>query len=294
MLNTNAIANLQMLMNIGDGRHAVLAELLQTEKAVAGIWHDHNNHVAQPSCAVNLEIGANPTQSTRLPQLVIKAPPTPSTLPENIIALLDQLALKENVPLITFAEDLAYHYNNLFMALIGHISIVMHPIKPSHPSYDRFRECEELILNTAMLIRLLIDVFRRSDDQEETLYPIDLSDREIHRRIFPQHPLRQSLSKMSDSASHAQQILIVVADHIARTLKRTLLDMRRIVNDAYKSLALKTTRIFNWEDMQVWAAEHHQAIELHLKRGIAIANDLLDYANAAEAARWPSCSAQRK
>nr|MDJ0801575.1 hypothetical protein [Desulfobacterales bacterium] len=33
MIDSNAISNLQMLMNISDGRHAVLAELLDTPTA---------------------------------------------------------------------------------------------------------------------------------------------------------------------------------------------------------------------------------------------------------------------
>jgi K+-sensing histidine kinase KdpD len=176
------------------------------------------------------------------------------------------MPVDEKIPLMTFAEGLAYHYNNLFMGLIGHISIVMHHTQPSHQAYEGLRQCEELILNTASLIRLLVDVFHRSDCRQATLYPIDLSDHEISRLIFADHSVTVPVEKISQTEPCVQQILKTIAGRIATRLTGTLHD-----------LEMQIRQVFVGNRLNAPYRHHIRRAMRYLKKGKRIAHNLLDF-----------------
>ncbi len=228
MIDSNAIANLQMLMNTGDGRQAVLAELLQADKlAQSSIGatkdissNESTRHAISQGDAATVAIQGPRDHCIKLLATSPAATKNHFRLTERIIQQLDRLPKEDKESLITFAEGLAYNYNNQFMAIVGYISIVMFRLHPEHPSYGQLRECEELIHNSALLIRLLVDVFNRSFHAPKTAYPIDLTDIEIGDRIFPNINKQSSSSTIADKELNLQKILKIVASAMAKRMHR--------------------------------------------------------------------------
>ena len=268
MIDANALANLQMLMNTGDGRHAVLTELLHSADPRIKPADSPQYHAGQGSVDLSApEIQGRHGKRIRLLQHARRAKASQSMLPEKILALLDALPSMEKAPLITFAEGLAYHYNNLFMGLIGHISIVMFHIKPAHPRYQQLRECEELILNTAMLIRLMVDVLRRPDSIGETIYPIDLSESEIGSRLLATKP---GLSDRPATTAHeinVNEILQIIAGGMAEKLEKIL-----------HTLLDRAQRAFPKASLRSRYSHQYRQIRIYLLRGLQIAESLNEYA----------------
>ncbi|MBL0712170.1 MAG: hypothetical protein JJV98_00595 [Desulfosarcina sp.] len=162
------------------------------------------------------------------------------------------------------------------MAIVGNISIVMFHLGPDHPAYGQLRDCEELIHNTALLTRLLVDVFHRPHRRQVTLYPIDLSDREIGKRIFSNGIKKRGPESGSATEIHVQKVLQIIAGNMARRLKRIL-----------QFLHHQTSRVFVAKGLQVRCCDHHRQIAIHLKRGITIADALQAYATSAGIDRQP-------
>ncbi len=275
MIDTTAIANLQMLMNTGDGRQAVLAELLLNKKTSRSATVIKKRPETKRCLQGRISrIGASKAQLRQL-RVGRLHPLTTSPLPVNsqlritntIIQQLDRLSGEEKEPLIKFAEGFAYHYNNLFMAVLGHISIVMFKLRPSRPAFSRLRECEELIHNTALLIRLLVEVFHRPQQAPAMAYPIDLTDREIGDRIFSMiNKQSTSATKVEDNLG-VQKILRIVAAAMAKRMKGVL-----------RTLEARTAEIFRDRDLHARYGGHSRKIGIHLQRGIRIADALLDFA----------------
>lgn len=267
MLNSSSLANLQMLMNTGDGRQAVLSEFISTAGKKLRERSAPRNLFSRSLESQPQNIHRRQVKHIRLLQPTFKNTETTTTLTESIVAVLDKLSHDQKTPLIAFAENLSYHYNNLFMGLIGHISIVMHHITPSHPAYAKLRECEERILNTAMIIRLLVDVFRRNEKKNETLYPIDLSNKEIGQKIFSNDELATTINRCRDAEHQVHRIQLIVSDSIACALKRTLADLCRSIMYAFGFPGMKST----------FKNHYHRSMAC-IKKGTQISNALLEYA----------------
>ena len=267
MLDSISIANLQMLMNTGDGRQAVLSELIFPDRDKLQSRSTSRKQSAPYAESKSGKVHCGQGQFIRLLQPTRNAIETATTLTENIVAVLDELPRHRKASLIAFAENLSYHYNNLFMGLIGHISIVMHHITPIHPAYAKLRECEELVLNTAMLIRLLVDVFRRNEEMKKTLYPIDLSDKEIGQKIFPPDGGGATLGHCIDTEQQVHRIQLFVSDRMASALEDTLAELSKIVREAFAYPGLKST-----------FTDHYLRSMLCIKKGSRLANSLLEYA----------------
>jgi C4-dicarboxylate-specific signal transduction histidine kinase len=153
------------------------------------------------------------------------------------------------------------------MAVVGHISIVMFNLRPAHPLFEPLRDCEELIHNTALLIRLLVEVFHRPQHAPATAYPIDLTDREIGNRIFSIIDNQSPSATIIEQDLSAQIILKIVAIAMAKRMKRVL-----------ATIETQTKKIFRDRDIRVRCGEHGRQIGIHLQRGIRIAEALLDFA----------------
>jgi signal transduction histidine kinase len=277
MIDSIAIANLQMLMNTGDGRHAVLTELLQTEKRMRAttskalrVAKSARTTSVDMRTGVHVEIQGNPDRRLRLMSSAMPSARRQTRLTDNIIQMLDRITPEDKEPLIRFSQGLAYHYNNLFMAIVGYISIVMFNLKPSHPSYDQLRECEELIHNTSLLIRLLVDVFHRPQCAPTTVYPIDLSDHEIGDRIFFNFNKRTTSVTIASKDIDVKNVLRMVAAAMAWRLKNIFQVLRSQIEDIFES-----------RDLRVGNKEHRQQIRIHLCSGISIADSLLEFARPA-------------
>ena len=287
MIDANAIADLQMLMNTGDGRQAVLRQLLQSDKfsrhrsrvplAAIGAKSQTSLYERHRSFILNSE-GAH-DQPHHLQRLESDSPAhiRYARLPANIITTLDRLPQKDKAPLIDFTEGLAHRFNNIFMAVVGHLSIAMLQLDTATTAYRRLRECEELIHNTALLLRLLVDVFHRSHHAPHTLYPIDLTDHEINRLIFASDTRQPKADHAPLSQLSVHKIQMIMAAMMGRRLQHI-----------FKILQHQTTRFFPTKDFQLRGGEHHQAMRRHLERGRAIANDLMVYANAVDMDRHPT------
>ncbi|MDJ0888311.1 MAG: hypothetical protein QNI89_13460, partial [Desulfobacterales bacterium] len=153
MNNSNAIANLQMLMNTGDGRHAVLTELFQASESTESASFNTNlerrnvHAFTVTAQAHNLKLVSQEAQGSRVRLAPVFPPnnvqPPDYNLTDYIIQTLNSLSVEDKIPLVNFAEDLAYHYNNLFMAIVGYISIIVLNLKPGDPAYNQLHECEE-------------------------------------------------------------------------------------------------------------------------------------------------------
>ncbi len=275
MIDANSISNLQMLMNTGDGRHAVIAELLQfgqlSKSSNAGFLAVKMDAYGIPPVneprSENFEILGPHVNRLQLQPRTTDTNAVSSRLSDDIIATLDNLSKEDKKPLIKFAEGLAYYYNNLFMAIVGYITIVMSNLKPSHPSYDRLLDCEELIHNTALLIRLLVDVFHRSHRAGTTVYPIDLSDREIIGFIFRPNNNTDAIANYSNSGLNVEKILKIVSVVMARRLKRTFLVLQSQISYSFLDSTCRELR-----------KDYELNIQLYLKKGINISKDLFFYA----------------
>ena len=288
MIDSNAIADLQMLMNAGDGRQAVLTQLLQSDKfsrhsprrSLATIGLDPEEDLTERYRLIdsNDDRGAYAQQFHRQQlQPVSPARIRYARLPANIITTLDHLPQKDKTPLIDFTEGLVHRFNNIFMAVVGHLSIVMLQLDADKTAYRRLRDCEELIHNTALLLRLLVDVFNRPRHAPHTLYPIDLSDHEISKLIFASDTHKPNGYRATSSKLSVHKIQMIMAAMMGRRLHRI-----------FQTLQHQTTRIFHAKELKLRIGEHHQAIGRHLKRGSAIANDLMYFANAIEIDRHPT------
>ncbi|MGD8241447.1 MAG: hypothetical protein PVF59_01380, partial [Desulfobacterales bacterium] len=117
MIDSNAIADLQMLMNAGDGRQAVLTQLLQSDsvsrhsprRSLATIGLDPKKNLTERYRLFNSndDRGAHIQQFHRQQlQPVSPARIRYTRLPANIITTLDQLPQRDKTPLIDFTEGL--------------------------------------------------------------------------------------------------------------------------------------------------------------------------------------------
>jgi signal transduction histidine kinase len=127
------------------------------------------------------------------------------------------------------------------------------------------------------LLRLLVDVFHRSRHAPHTLYPIDLSDHEINELIFASDRRKPEEKHATPSKLSVHKIQMIMAAMMGRRLHRI-----------FQILQHQTKRIFHAKDLQLRVREHHQAISQNLKRGRAIATDLMYYANAIGIDRHPT------
>jgi hypothetical protein len=261
MTDANALANLQMLMNTGDGRCEVLNELFHADNMPREMKQGERISFLEQFCTNNPNLYKRLESLKHLRQ---SATENQSDFSQNIIALLDHLPVQDKAPLTEFIDGLASHYDNLFMGLIGHISIVMYRIKPTHPSHLKLRECEALIMNTSILIRFLVDVFRHSANQKEVLYPTDLSDHEIYRRVFPKHIFNYPMGKLKQSKTCVQVIMVVFAGSIAETLKKTFNKLYQLLNEAFQYPELEGNYLII----------HYYRGMLCLNKGFQLANDL--------------------
>jgi signal transduction histidine kinase len=271
MIDATSIANLQMLMNVGDGRQAVLNELFAAPTAPVG-----DNAAAPRSFSRPDPRKRSGKRAVRLRVIAPKAeiPSADPHLPEAIILALDQMSAEDRRPVRRFAEGLAYHYNNLFMAVVGNLSIVMHYIGPTHPAYKGFRTCEELIHNSALLIRLLVDVFNRPQSKGLTLYPIDLSDREIGKRIFAESLTSPRQLPQDRHTEQADLILKMVAGSMGQRLKQVM-----------QTLQYRTEQLFRLHRMTKRYRGYHRRIIFHLRDGIRLSEALRHYAGRFEIKR---------
>ncbi|MDJ0808675.1 MAG: hypothetical protein QNJ01_01160 [Desulfobacterales bacterium] len=275
MIDSNAIANLQMLMNIGDGRQAVLAELLDappvcTTPILEIVNGKRKRQVAHAppagSRSPNPIIRGRNGENIRLLQRASHEAGEQAGLSGNIIALLDELPSGKKAPLTAFSEGLAYHYNNLLMAIMGYISIAMPHFRPGHPSRKVLRDCEERIHNAATLIRLLVDVFQRSDQKNTTLYPIDICDHEIGERIFS----AAADPGLIHTSQHLELAPRNILQHIADSMAtRLLLLMRTLEKEVARALAPKQTH--------QCIRSYHKRIGRYIRRGVNTAKSLQEF-----------------
>ena len=273
MIDANAIADLQMMMNTGDARHAVLTELLQTstepDDAPANTIGAQSK---KPSLAgrdrpfdTRLEIRGPRNRRMRLYSSGSYVNRRRFTLTDNILQTLNRLSNEDKEPLVTFAEGLAHHYNNLFMAVIGHISIILLHLKPTDPAFDKLRRCEELIHSTALLIRLLLDVFHRNGLENKTAYPIDLSQQEIKKRIFPN--ANESIGGLAEDGVKGELDAYGVLEIISATMERRL---NLILNELF----MKVNNTMALLDVKSKHRHHFQRIKTYIRRGIKITKSL--------------------
>jgi signal transduction histidine kinase len=275
MIDSTAIATLQMLMNTGDGRQAVLAELLQTVNASRPSTEYIKQFKTKPPPRYRVSsTNAAQAEIRRMDghhlHLLADSPSTAKSqirLTDKIIQMLDRLSEEDKKPLINFAEGFAYHYNNLFMAIVGYISIVTSLIESTNPAHRQLRDCEERLHNTALLIRLLVDVFHRTQRESDTAYPIDLNDNEISNRIFKEMKNQDPSVDTLFPFLGTQKILRIIAFVSANRLKRILDSITTQINTIFLTSGLKSL-----------GPDYHRPIQVHLKRGIWIAEALFDFA----------------
>ena len=275
MIDSNAIANLQMLMNTGDGRHAVLAEILQADTFPESEKSSHDVgikdipplEIASRKGSPEIEIPGSQIKRVHRLRNLSGSNHLHSRLTDNVVATLDRLSKEEKAPLIQFAEGLAYQYNNLFMAIVGYISIAMFSMRLSNVEYKRLRDSEEFILNTGMLLRLLIDVLGRSDNIQDTIYPIDLSDNEISNRILSSQAKQSSTVPKSDNDLTAEEILQIISTVISEKIEKVLLTVFKNIQKVFPR--------------KVTANEYDQPypkVREYILRGIKMTESMNEYA----------------
>ena len=274
MIDSSAMANLQMMMNTGDGRQAVLAELLghREQAPVSSRCLSHGKttqHDRLFACYRSIE---NTGIKTSNGEGLFRVGPDKRSeghffrLTDDIISTLDNLTQEEKRPLVTFAEGIAYHYNNILMAMVGYNSIILARLKSSHPAYSKLRESEELIHNTALLLRLVVDVFNRSNYEKSTAYPIDLSTREIIARLCP-HPIYPHRSEyLSCGVVDPRIILKIISSIMARRLK--------CVFQYLQEYHIRTAELM---EAQINHKNNLRKIALYIQQGLILAESLLHF-----------------
>ena len=274
MFEPNTIADLQMRMNAGDGRQAVLAELLRLE----GKWRydqaavftagqkAHGRPPIVDSDHGGPKIHVIDGRRKHPPQQLFAIKPDEAEILAEITAILDQLSLTDKEVLLNFMEALAHAFNNLFMTIVGHLSIVMYHLEPSDPLCRLFRSSEDQIHNTAMMIRLMVDVFQSPQTKTKMLHLVHLGQREIDKREFGDALSATRRMIQGSFKPLEQEVLKIMLGCIAQYLQRMIHTLQR---DLTKAFQMGRHR----------KSEHHfRQIRLQIKKGKIMCGALKDFA----------------
>ena len=264
MIDANTIADLQMRMNAGDGRQAVLTNLLQLETGTQSAWTDsflplEENIVAQHasqavfnwpiySCAI--------TGSFRICKNTGTNKIYCDQMAEDLVELIDKLSSDAKLPLQIFAEELAFDFNNLFMVILGHISIVMTTKDTSHLAHAQLRKCEELILNMAALLRLLVDVFQtmaRRQDKLKLIHPVERKNARSNTSDSGFHP---TVWASPDPDLLVQLMMGIIANCVSAHLNGVFQRITNLIREALGSTELRMVEL-----------RHYRNVMLNLEKG---------------------------
>ena len=142
----------------------------------------------------------------------------------------------------------------------------MYNLDPSNEVYEKLRKSEEQIHNSALLIRLLVDVFHGSHISKTMAYPIDLSVNEIEKRIFNKAFKIGVGKKSSDFDLTVLKALRIVASIMGNRLKRVC-----------HSLRSQILSLLNERQQDPAYKKHYLKMVVYLKRGLAIADSLSNF-----------------
>jgi hypothetical protein len=273
MIDANVIADLQMRMNAGDGRQAVLAELLRlegklrdTEAAALTTGqkpHDRSSKV-HSQFDTKLYVIGGPRKHLSQQRLAVR--PEDAKILADFIAILDQLAPAEKEILHNFVEVLAHAFNNLFMTIVGHISIVMYRLEPSDPLCHLFRSSEDQIHNTAMMIRLMVDVFQSPQTKVQILQLVDMGRYEIDKRDFGD-ALKATRQMLQSNFNPLEQ----------EVLKNILGCMAQLLQSIVHVLQHNLAKAFHQRGHRK-SAHHFRQIRLQIKKAETMCGALKDFA----------------
>jgi signal transduction histidine kinase len=256
------------ILNGRENREVVLQRLLSVAPADGACLLPAAESAGEPSRAGQLVAAGNRGPANGALRLVDAGPsPQPACGPASrIIETLDRMEPAHKGPLFVMAEGLAYHFNNLFMGIAGHIALLR--LKCAHLTQlsEGFEAVENGIANGALLLRILVDVFHRPTHRKGTAYPIDLSNDEIGRCIIPNDMLRVSVLPYA-GVPDTQAILRLVSAGMALRLGETLDAMRPHLR-ATETASRPTGRGGNHADQALAGVE----------RGRRILRRMLEYA----------------
>ncbi len=272
MIDANTIANLQMIMNSGDGRHSVVATLLQFESNTPSTWADSLYPVTQDrdtqppsdvafnwpanagavtgSLPIRIDIGANQIYAGRMA--------------EDLVDILDKLSVDAKFPLQTFAEELAFDFNNLFMVILGHLSIVMATKDTSLLTHERLRKCEELILNMAALLRLLVDVFQEVGRHHRNLNQIDPSKPKCDQTIIPAPGFHETGWPRPNPDLLVQLVMGIITNCVSAHLSAVFQRINELIRETLGSTQLRMVEL-----------KHYRNVMRNLKKGSQMARERL-------------------
>ena len=270
MIDANTIANLQTIMNLGDGRRSVVATLLQFESNRQSAWADLLYPARQdrgaprqsdPACScpthADAATGPRPIRIDWEKNQIYA-----EQMAADLVELLDKLALDAKFPLHTFSEELAFEFNNLFMVILGHISIVMATPDTPPGAHERLRKCEELILNMAALLRLLVDVLQGIGLHHGNLDPTDPIQGQGDRTIIPEAGFHETGWPRPHPDLLVQLVMGIITNCVSAHL-----------NAVFQRLADLMRAILGSTQLRMVEIRHYRHVMLNLKKGGQMAHE---------------------
>ena len=272
MIDANKIAKLQMIMNSGDGRRSVVASMLQFDSNTQSAWADSFGPVIQDMDTQLLFDAAfsRPTDASAVSRsLRIQFNPEENQLyaermAEDLVDLLDQLSVDAKLPLQTYSEELAFDFNNLFMVILGHISIVMATKDTSLLAHERLRKCEELILNMAALLRLLVDVFQGVGRHPGNLNLINSSKPKPNRMLNPDSGFHETGWPSPNPDLLVQLVMGIFTNCISAHLTAVFQRISDLIRESLGSTQLRMVEL-----------KHYRNVMRNLKKGSQMAHERL-------------------
>jgi|GEM_PF-1641070 len=171
----------------------------------------------------------------------------------------------------TFVEGIAHHFNNLFMAMQGYVSLVVLETEDNHPHAERLKRIEKLIHSESMLTNDLLGiVFGRG---------CRISN---HR----QTQLLKEIIKISDyldpvdASDHIEVSCDPIPDLPEYALRRLCGSIACIINRLLAEIQEHAVLMIAQTDRRLSLYEWLMKIEKHVQEGFSMIHDLFNYAGS--------------
>lgn len=135
------------------------------------------------------------------------------------------LQVKKMESLATIAGGVAHNFNNLMMAIQGHVSVMMYDMNPTGPEYDHLKGIERMIQRATRLTRALISFAQIEkgkpsliDLNELILNTLDLiADGQEH--IVVKHELQEDIWSVEVDRNQIEQVIVNMVNNSLQAIQ---------------------------------------------------------------------------
>lgn len=171
----------------------------------------------------------------------------------------------------TFVGGIAHHFNNLFMAIQGYVSLVALDTADNHPHAERLKRIEKLIHSESMLTNDLLGIVfgrgcRISNHRQTQLLKEILK---ISDYIDP-----------ADASGHIEMNSHPTPDLPEYALRRLCGSIACIINRLLAEIQEHTVLMIAQTDSRLPHYEWLMKIEKHVQEGFSLIRDLFNYAGS--------------